>query len=131
ACIKILELDSKKDFNAKVAAIDFRTKKISIANIRPETLTEIQKFPIPIQKLIAEEAHAVSRRLQEGKKYKQHTLVLLALTSDDNFLHDHDLGTFKGCLGAGRMLNLTVRTTWRYLCFNESRGVRDGCRRIY
>ncbi|CAG8849921.1 9594_t:CDS:1, partial [Racocetra persica] len=68
ACMKILKLDSKKNFDAKVAAIDFRTKKISITNVRPEFLTEIQKFSFPIQRLIAEEAHAVSKRLQEGKK---------------------------------------------------------------
>ncbi|CAG8610188.1 5329_t:CDS:2 [Gigaspora rosea] len=68
ACIKILKLDSKKDFDAKVATIDFRIKKISIANVRPEILTEIQKFSFPIQKLIAEEAHAVLKRLQEEKK---------------------------------------------------------------
>ncbi|CAG8562667.1 8740_t:CDS:2, partial [Scutellospora calospora] len=66
--IKILELDSKKDFDAKVAAIDFRTKKISIANIRPEHLVEIQKFFFLIQKLIAEEVHTVSKRLEEGKR---------------------------------------------------------------
>ncbi|CAG8767317.1 397_t:CDS:2, partial [Gigaspora rosea] len=42
---------------------------ISIANVRPETLTEIQKFIFLIQKLIAEKAHAVSQRLQKGKKY--------------------------------------------------------------
>ncbi|CAG8551684.1 25030_t:CDS:1, partial [Racocetra persica] len=68
ACMKILELDSKKDFDAKVAVIDFWTKKILIANVRPEFLTEIQKFPFPIQRLIAEEAYAVSKKVQEGKK---------------------------------------------------------------
>ncbi|CAG8806185.1 7231_t:CDS:2, partial [Cetraspora pellucida] len=68
ACKMILELDSKKDFDAKMAIIDFQTKKISIANIKPEFLVEIQKFPFPIQKLIAEEAYAISERLQEGKK---------------------------------------------------------------
>ncbi|CAG8670544.1 23342_t:CDS:1, partial [Gigaspora rosea] len=68
AYIKILELDSKKDFDAKVTAANFQIKKISIANIRPELLIEIQKFPFPIQKLIAEEMYAVSKRLQEGKK---------------------------------------------------------------
>ncbi|CAG8674025.1 10240_t:CDS:2, partial [Gigaspora rosea] len=92
ACIKILELDSKKDFNAKVAAIDFRTKKISIANIRPETLTEIQKFPIPIQKLIAEEAHAVSRRLQEGKKVPN---LKMAKCSCKFFTHESGLEVYQ------------------------------------
>ncbi|CAG8818763.1 12435_t:CDS:1, partial [Cetraspora pellucida] len=44
------------------------TKKISITNIRPKHLIEIQKFPFSIQKLISEEVHVVSKKLQEGKK---------------------------------------------------------------
>ena len=47
--------------------MDFRVKKISIADVMPEDLGEIHKFPFPIQKLIAEEMRAVSKRLQEGK----------------------------------------------------------------
>lgn len=53
---------------ARETAVNFRTKRISLANIRSEFLTEIHKFPFPIQKLLAEEVHAVSKRLQEGKE---------------------------------------------------------------
>src|SRR5260363_399946 len=52
---------------AKETSINFRTKRISLANIRPEILTEIHKFSFPFQKLIAEEVHAVSKRLVEEK----------------------------------------------------------------
>ncbi|KAG9285941.1 hypothetical protein G9A89_002361 [Geosiphon pyriformis] len=52
----------------KEVALNFRTRTISIANLSPEILTEIHKFPFPVQKLIAKEVHAVLKRLQEGKK---------------------------------------------------------------
>ncbi|CAG8479490.1 1369_t:CDS:2 [Gigaspora rosea] len=52
---------------AKETAINFHTKRISLANIRPKIITEIHKFPFPLQKLIAEEVHAISKRLDEGK----------------------------------------------------------------
>ncbi|RIB18653.1 hypothetical protein C2G38_2184042 [Gigaspora rosea] len=52
---------------AKETFINFRTKRISLANIRSEIFTEIHKFPFPFQKLIAEEVHAISKRLVEGK----------------------------------------------------------------
>ena len=68
ACRMILEVNDKKETNAKEVAVNFRTKTISIANVRPDILAEIHKFPFPVQKLIAEEAHAVSKRLQEGKE---------------------------------------------------------------
>ncbi|CAG8723825.1 9095_t:CDS:2, partial [Gigaspora rosea] len=48
-------------------AINFRTKRISLANTRPEIFAEIHKFPFPFQKLITEEVHAVSKRLEVGK----------------------------------------------------------------
>lgn len=35
--------------------------------MKPETLVEVHKFPFTIQKLIAEEVGALSKRLQEGK----------------------------------------------------------------
>ncbi|CAG8814603.1 13972_t:CDS:2, partial [Cetraspora pellucida] len=68
ACTKILELDSKKYFDAKVTTANFQTKKISIANIRSELFIEIQKFLFFIQNLIVEKVYAVSKRLQERKK---------------------------------------------------------------
>src|SRR3954466_7345888 len=49
ACHKILELDEKKRTVAKEIAADFRSKKISIADMRPETLAEVHKFPFTIQ----------------------------------------------------------------------------------
>ena len=64
-CHKVLEVDDKKSTTAKEVAVDFRIKKISIADIRPETLLEIHKFPFTIQKLIAKEAGAIFKRLQE------------------------------------------------------------------
>ncbi|CAG8819394.1 21640_t:CDS:1, partial [Gigaspora rosea] len=67
ACHILLELDNKKMLTAKETAIEFRTKRISLANIRPEVLNEIHKFPFPLQRLIAEEVHAVAKRLEEGK----------------------------------------------------------------
>ena len=64
----ILEVNERKEAIAKEVAINFRTKTISIANVRPEVLAEIHKFPFPVQKLIAQEAHAVSKKLEEGKE---------------------------------------------------------------
>ena len=64
----ILEVDDKRETIAKEIAINFHAKTISIANVRPEILAEIHKFPFPVQKLLAEEAHAVSKRLEEGKE---------------------------------------------------------------
>ncbi|CAG8733876.1 14596_t:CDS:2 [Cetraspora pellucida] len=52
------KLNKKKMMAAKETAINFRTKRISLANIRPEILTE---------KLIAEEVHTVSKRLEKRK----------------------------------------------------------------
>jgi len=68
ACHMILEVNERKEAIAKEVAINFRTKTISIANVRPEVLAEIHKFPFPVQKLITQEAHAVSKRLEEGKE---------------------------------------------------------------
>ncbi|CAG8597736.1 14519_t:CDS:2 [Racocetra persica] len=52
---------------AKETAIEFCTKRISFANIRPEVLNEIHKFSFLLQRLIAEEVHAIAKRLEEGK----------------------------------------------------------------
>ncbi|CAG8730146.1 31116_t:CDS:2 [Racocetra persica] len=60
-------INNKKMVAAKETAINFCTKRISLANIRPEILTEIYKFSFPFQKLIAEEVHAVAKRLEEEK----------------------------------------------------------------
>ncbi|CAG8768151.1 6920_t:CDS:2, partial [Gigaspora rosea] len=67
ACHILLELAKKKLMTVKETAINFHTKRISLANIRAEIITEIHKFPFPLQKLIAEEVHAISKRLEEGK----------------------------------------------------------------
>ncbi|CAG8828684.1 24255_t:CDS:1, partial [Cetraspora pellucida] len=66
-CQILLELDKKKMMVAKETAIEFCTKRISFANTRPEILNKIHKFLFPFQKLIAEEVHAISKRLEEGK----------------------------------------------------------------
>ncbi|RIB15631.1 hypothetical protein C2G38_2191960 [Gigaspora rosea] len=67
ACQILLELDNKKMMAAKKTATEFRTKRISLTNVRPEVLNEIHKFPFPLQRLVAEEVHAVAKRLEEGK----------------------------------------------------------------
>ncbi|CAG8678699.1 4325_t:CDS:2 [Gigaspora margarita] len=67
ACYILIELNKKKMLVAKETVINFRTKRISLTNIRPEILTEIYKFPFLLQKLIVEEVHAVLKRLEEGK----------------------------------------------------------------
>ena len=68
ACHMILEVNERKEAIAKEVTINFHTKTISIANVRPEVLAEIHKFPFPIQKLIAQETHAISKRLEEEKE---------------------------------------------------------------
>ncbi|CAG8799295.1 2186_t:CDS:2, partial [Dentiscutata erythropus] len=60
-------LDNKKIMAAKETAIEFRTKRISLTNVRPEVLNEIYKFSFHLQRLVAEEVHAVAKRLEEGK----------------------------------------------------------------
>ncbi|CAG8593126.1 4178_t:CDS:1, partial [Gigaspora rosea] len=67
ACQILLELDNKKMMVAKKTASEFRTKRISLANVRPEVLNEIHKFPFPVQRLVAEKVHAVAKRLEEEK----------------------------------------------------------------
>ncbi|CAG8763975.1 3951_t:CDS:1, partial [Cetraspora pellucida] len=67
ACQILLELDKKKMTTARETAIEFHTKRISLANIKLEILNEIYKFPFTTQKLITEEVHAVAKRLEKGK----------------------------------------------------------------
>ncbi|CAG8798730.1 28731_t:CDS:2, partial [Gigaspora margarita] len=67
ACYILLELDKKKMNVTKETIINFCTKRISFSNIRPEILTEVHKFPFPLQKLITKDVHAILKRLEERK----------------------------------------------------------------
>ncbi|CAG8592854.1 10427_t:CDS:1, partial [Scutellospora calospora] len=61
----LLELDNKKMIAAKETAIKFHTKRISLANTRPEILNKLYKFSFSLQRLVAEEIYAVAKRLKE------------------------------------------------------------------
>ncbi|CAG8720012.1 3669_t:CDS:2 [Dentiscutata erythropus] len=52
---------------AKKTAIEFHIKKIYLANIRPEVLNKIYKFPFPLQRVVAEEVYTIAKKLEEGK----------------------------------------------------------------
>lgn len=67
ACKKIINLDNKKNQDAQRAEYNFRTRKLSVAAVDDAVLTEIHKFPFPIQRLLADEALAVLARLEKGK----------------------------------------------------------------
>ena len=64
----ILEVNDKSEIIAKEIIINFHAKMIAIGNVRLKILAEIHKFPFSVQKLLAEEVHAVSKRLKEEKK---------------------------------------------------------------
>jgi hypothetical protein len=68
ASIKTAKLDEKKSQDAKRAALQFRTRKLSVAAVDDAILSEIHKFPYPVQRLIADEALAVLGRIEKGKE---------------------------------------------------------------
>ncbi len=65
--MKIVELDDKTRTDAEKVAFDFRTRHISVANISEDILVQIHKLPLPIQRLVTDEATSVSKRLEKGK----------------------------------------------------------------
>ena len=65
--MKIAELDDKRRIGAEKAEFDFRTRHISVAGINNDILEQIHKFPLPMQRIIADEATAVVVRLEKGK----------------------------------------------------------------
>ncbi|RHZ57425.1 hypothetical protein Glove_388g20 [Diversispora epigaea] len=67
ACHKVVEPDQKKRTDSEYVAFEFRTKKISIVGISDEILNEIHKFPFPVQRMLADEACAVEKRIEKGK----------------------------------------------------------------
>jgi len=67
ACMKAAKLDKKKSQDAKRAELQFRTRKLSVAAVDDAILTEIHKFPYPVQRLMADEVLAVLARIQKGK----------------------------------------------------------------
>ncbi|PKY23332.1 hypothetical protein RhiirB3_387123 [Rhizophagus irregularis] len=67
ACNNIVALDDKKRTDSECVAYEFRTKKISFIGVDDEILTEIHKFPFPVQQMIIKEYCAVDRRLEKGK----------------------------------------------------------------
>ncbi len=67
AAYKIISVDKKKQAASDKAAFAFRTSKLSLSGVPDETLSEIQKFPLPVQQLIGDETLAVTRRLEKGK----------------------------------------------------------------
>ncbi len=67
ACHKVVEVDIKKRSDSEIAALNFRTKKLSVADVDDEILGEIHKFPFPMQRLIIDQLCAVTKRLENGK----------------------------------------------------------------
>ncbi|POG68934.1 hypothetical protein GLOIN_2v1777773 [Rhizophagus irregularis DAOM 181602=DAOM 197198] len=55
----IVALDDKKQTDSERVAYEFRTKKISFIGVDDEILTEIHKFPFPVQQMIIKEYCAV------------------------------------------------------------------------
>lgn len=74
ACIKIDEVDNKKECQRKRAEADFRTKRISVMDLPETVLEQVHLFPFPIQELIIGEAHEMSARIQKGKAPPELTL---------------------------------------------------------
>ncbi|CAB5149720.1 unnamed protein product [Rhizophagus irregularis] len=67
ACNNIVVLDDKKQIDSECVTYEFRTKKISFIGVDDEILTEIHKFPFPVQQMIIKEYCAVDGRLEKGK----------------------------------------------------------------
>ena len=60
-------LDDERQIGAEKAEFDFRTRHISVAGISNDILERIHKFPLPMQRIVADEATAVVARLEKGK----------------------------------------------------------------
>lgn len=65
--MKTSALDAKKRRDAIRAEHLFRTRRISVEGLDDQTLHHIHGFPLPVQRLIADEAMAVMERLAKGK----------------------------------------------------------------
>ncbi|RHZ85584.1 hypothetical protein Glove_64g118 [Diversispora epigaea] len=65
ACHKVVELDQKKCTDSEYVAFEFCTKKISIVGISDKILNEIHKFPFPVQRMLADEACTVEKRIEK------------------------------------------------------------------
>jgi hypothetical protein len=63
----IVNIDCKKRSEAESVVFNYRVKKVSAYGVDDDILEEIQKFPLPFQKLMIKEACAVMNRLEKGK----------------------------------------------------------------
>jgi hypothetical protein len=105
---KVVELDVKRRSDAEIVAFDFRTKKLSVANVNDEILVEVHKFPLPIQKLLVGELCAVEKRLEKGKGAPGLTLAKFECLFHHKYLlpckhifHEHMYGANKLLAGEG------------------------------
>lgn len=62
--LHIMQTGNERDKRVREAAFNFNNKKLAMCT---KGYPEIEKFPVPIQKLLAQELHAVEGRLAEGK----------------------------------------------------------------
>ncbi|CAG8437974.1 1023_t:CDS:2 [Scutellospora calospora] len=67
AAHKVIDLNQKKQIDAKAVPFNFRTKKVSVYGIEDEIIKEIYKFLYPMQLILVKEACAVMDRLAKGK----------------------------------------------------------------
>ena len=107
---KVAELDVKRRTDSEIAAFDFRSKKLSVADVDDEILVEVHKFPLPIQKMLIGELCAVAKRLEKGKVAPGLTLAKCECLFHHKYLlpckhifHEHMHGTNKLLAGDGWM----------------------------
>ncbi|KAF8950179.1 hypothetical protein BGZ46_004691 [Entomortierella lignicola] len=67
ASLKIIEVDKKMRAVSQKDAFNFSAKSIAIAGLGGDILSQIQKFPYPIQKSMATEANRMMERIENGK----------------------------------------------------------------
>ena len=67
ACVKIDEMDDKKERQRRREEANFHSKRISVMDLPETVLEQVHLFPFPIQELIIGEAHEMSRRIEKGK----------------------------------------------------------------
>jgi len=66
--LQIMQCARQRDKRAHEAAWKFKNKKLSICT---KEYPQIGEFPVPIQKLLAQELNAVEERIEEGKEIHQ------------------------------------------------------------
>ncbi|CAG8805087.1 16483_t:CDS:1, partial [Cetraspora pellucida] len=64
---KVIDLDRKKQINAKGVVFNFHIKKVLVYSIEDKIVKKIEKFPYSMQLMLIKEAFAINDKLEKGK----------------------------------------------------------------